>query len=326
MAFVGQSRGTGLSPIRPRVLAGRKKEEFRLTDVTGSIIEIRDPTIITQKLAVDANGKIGVSSLPNVSIASIAAGTTNIGDVDVASIAAGDNNIGNVDVATIAAGDNNIGNVDVVTLPTVTLASQASPFSTDIKITLDSEAIVLGAGTAAIGKLAANNGVDIGDVDIKSIAAGTNNIGDVDIASALPAGTNAIGKLAANSGVDIGDVDVASIATGSNIIGAVKRDIVNYTKFCKYVALSTTGETTVWDPTAGKKFVITDLFVSATAAGTCTLKDGTAGTTFQVASLAANGGFVSNLQTPIQSATADNNLTATASAATQYITVCGYEV
>ena len=49
----------------------------------------------------------------------------------------------------------------------------------------------LPAGSAAIGKLAANSGVDIGDVDITSIAAGDNNIGNVDIVS-LPASTNTI--------------------------------------------------------------------------------------------------------------------------------------
>tara|TARA_R100000278_G_scaffold112677_1_gene90544 strand:+ start:391 stop:1584 length:1194 start_codon:yes stop_codon:yes gene_type:complete len=68
-----------------------------------------------------------------------------------------------VDVLTIAAGDNNIGNVDIAS----------------------------------------------------SLPAGDNNIGNVDIASALPAGSNAIGKLAANSGVDIGDVDVTSIVPGT---------------------------------------------------------------------------------------------------------------
>jgi len=47
--------------------------------------------------------------------------------------------------------------------------------------------------SAFIGRLTANSGVDIGDVDVTSIAAGDNNIGNVDIASALPAGTNAIG-------------------------------------------------------------------------------------------------------------------------------------
>jgi len=41
--------------------------------------------------------------------------------------------------------------------------------------------VALAAGTNAIGKLAANSGVDIGDVDVASIAAGDNNIGNVDI-------------------------------------------------------------------------------------------------------------------------------------------------
>lgn len=89
---------------------------------------------------------------------------------------------------------------------------------------------VLRAGTAGIGKLTANSGVDIGDVDVTSLP-GTveSDIGaiktaveiidnivsgseaQVDVVAALPAGTNAIGKLAANSGVDIGDVDVTSL-------------------------------------------------------------------------------------------------------------------
>ena len=71
----------------------------------------------------------------------------------------------------------------------------------------------LPAGTNAIGKLAANSGVDIGDVDVTSlpsIPTGTNSIGTV----GLDSGTNAIGKLVANSGVDIGDVDVTSVVPG----------------------------------------------------------------------------------------------------------------
>ncbi len=64
--------------------------------------------------------------------------------------------------------------------------------------------------------------VNLTSADIISLAAGTNNIGDVDIASALPAGTNAIGKLAANSGVDIGDVDVTSVIPGTGATNAGK--------------------------------------------------------------------------------------------------------
>ncbi len=117
-----------------------------------------------------------------------------------------------------------------------------------------------------------------------------------------------------------------ALVTSTAIIGAVKRDIVNYTKVWKYVALSGTGETTIWDPTGGKKFVVTDIIVSAAAEGTCTLRDGTAGSTIFIASLAEFGGFSTNFQTPVQSATADNILTAQASVATQYVFVSGYEV
>lgn len=46
----------------------------------------------------------------------------------------------------------------------------------------------LPAGTNAIGKLAANSGVDIGDVDVTSIAAGSNLIGDVGISGARTSG------------------------------------------------------------------------------------------------------------------------------------------
>jgi|GEM_PF-3479447 len=116
------------------------------------------------------------------------------------------------------------------------------------------------------------------------------------------------------------------LAAGTNVIGAVKTDIVNYTTIRKYVALTETAETAVWTPTAGKKFVITDIHISADAAGTCTLRDGTAGTTFMTFSFAANGGCVSNLRTPIESAAVDNVLTAQASAITQYILVTGYEI
>jgi len=48
-----------------------------------------------------------------------------------------------------------------------------------VPITLDGETVVLGASTAVIGKLGANSGVDIGDVDVASIAAGETHIGQI---------------------------------------------------------------------------------------------------------------------------------------------------
>lgn len=57
---------------------------------------------------------------------------------------------------------------------------------------------ILDASAAAIGKLAANSGVNIGSVDVLSLPS-----------LVLAAGAAAIGKLAANAGVNIGTVDVA---------------------------------------------------------------------------------------------------------------------
>ncbi len=112
---------------------------------------------------------------------------------------------------------------------------------TDAELRASPVNVVLTAGTAGIGKLTANSGVDIGDVDVTSLPAlpvGSNVIGKVSIdqttpgttnlvqvGGSLPAGTNAIGKLSANSGVDIGDVDVTSLPalpTGTNVIGKTR--------------------------------------------------------------------------------------------------------
>jgi hypothetical protein len=105
----------------------------------------------------------------------------------------------------------------------------------------------LPAGTNAIGKLSANDGIDIGDTTINNgsggdavniqdggnsitvdgsvsitgtVTVGSHDVTNagtfaVQVSSALPAGTNAIGKLSANSGVDIGDVDVTSVVPGT---------------------------------------------------------------------------------------------------------------
>ena len=71
--------------------------------------------------------------------------------------------------------------------------------------------IALEAGAAVIGKLDANDGVDIGDVT-------------------LNAGIAAIGKLSPNNGVDIGDVGIervipanliATIANGASVSGEI---------------------------------------------------------------------------------------------------------
>lgn len=75
---------------------------------------------------------------------------------------------------------------------------QASPTANTVLDRLKAllTGIVLAASTNAIGKLAANSGVDIGDVDVTSIAAGTNLVGDVGI---QPRATNGLSTMNASS-------------------------------------------------------------------------------------------------------------------------------
>ena len=85
---------------------------------------------------------------------------------------------------------------------------------------------------------------------------------------------------------------------------------------------------TIWDPTAGKKFVIVNIIISCSAACTVTLFDNTDTTANRILKgyFAENGGLVSNFSQPIISSTADNILKITTSAAGGSVTVFGYEV
>jgi len=75
----------------------------------------------------------------------------------------------------------------------------------DVKVTLDGEAVVLGAGTAAIGKLVANSGVDIGDVTINN-AAGASAVNIQDGGNSITVDGSL--SVSPSPGVDIGDVTV----------------------------------------------------------------------------------------------------------------------
>lgn len=77
--------------------------------------------------------------------------------------------------------------------------------SGDVPITLAGEAVVLGAGSAAIGKLVANSGVDIGDVDVTSVTPGTS--------------ASNLGK-AEDAAHSSGDVGVMALAVRDDALGA----------------------------------------------------------------------------------------------------------
>lgn len=146
-------------------------------------------------VAVDASA---TNPLPTVQTGSLPAGTNNIGDVDVLTLPA------------LPAGTNNIGDVDVLTLPATTNAGATAKTSdydsgagtdtvTMFGLALPASGGAVQGGTATnpvrtdptgtttqpvSGTVTANLAAgtnNIGDVDILTIAAGDNNIGNVDI-------------------------------------------------------------------------------------------------------------------------------------------------
>ena len=95
----------------------------------------------------------------------------------------------------------------------------------------------LPAGTNAIGKLAANSGVDIGDVDVLSIAAGTNSIGNVGLVG------RTTGGLTIFQSIDLDETEEEIKATAGQIfsISAFNHTAAPlYLKFYNLTAANTT--------------------------------------------------------------------------------------
>lgn len=209
--------GTGGDVIASDDIAGVKHQRVKIEfgeDGSATDVSATNPLPIkisdgTDTATVTAAGELSVSLGT-----AIPAGTNNIGDVDIASIAAGDNNIGNVDIVTmpnvtLAAGTNTnevVGDAahDAAVAGNPLLmggyASAAAP--TDVAadgrvarawyLRNGAQATVLTAAGALIGG-DASNGLDVDVTRLPALAAGTNNIGDVDVLTVPsdPFGANA---------------------------------------------------------------------------------------------------------------------------------------
>ncbi len=99
----------------------------------------------------------------------------------------------------------------------------------------------LPAGTNAIGKLAANSGVDIGDVDVTSISAGTNAIGNVGLIG------RTTGGLTIFRSIDIDETEEEVKATAGQLFSITAFNTTAaplYLKFYNATAATTTVGTT----------------------------------------------------------------------------------
>lgn len=154
----------------------------------------------------------------------------------------------------------------------------------------------LPAGTNAIGKLAANSGVDIGDVDVTSLPA-------------LAAGTNAVGKLLPP------DVDVTA-----------------HTNYARkyYTSAGAATDGIIWSPAAGKRWHVAWIYIQVSAAATVTLEDDKAGGDDPIfkSEFAANSGTFLTFpdQYPMSSGEDAADLTITTTAGNVYVSCGGWEI
>jgi len=160
--------------VSPGTVTENKMAPLRMSTLRGLYTTIRDAAGNERGLNVDANGAIAitVTSIPSHAVTN--AGTFAV-QVDGSALTA----LQLIDNAVSGAGFN------ITQVNGETIDVGAGTEAAAIRVTLPTDGtgyVKLGTGTNSIGKLGtANSGVDIGDVDVTSISAGTNLVGDVDI-------------------------------------------------------------------------------------------------------------------------------------------------
>lgn len=209
---------------------------------------------------------------------------------------------------------------------------------------------VAASGTASTITNAASNPVPVtGNVNIATATLGTVTIsGSVNIATATlgtvtitgtvtPSTTastitNAVGN-PVNVSLTSTIVTIATIPAGTNSIGQIQPSKYPTTDDAEYMNkyYTSAGAATdgiVWSPASGKRWYVTDLIISVSAATTVTLEDDKAGGDNAVlkVDLAANGGFCKRFRTPLASGEDAADLIVTTTAGNIYVTACGYEV
>ena len=112
--------------------------------------------------------------------------------------------------------------VDATELTTLAGAVSGTEMQVDVVAPLP-------AGTNGIGKLTANSGVDIGDVDVTSISAGSNLIGDVGLSGARTSGGTTLYK-----NIDVDESEDAVKASAGQVYWIHAMNLSAATKFLKF--------------------------------------------------------------------------------------------
>ncbi len=200
--------------------------------VAGSVVSDSNPLPVD-----DAGGSITVDNGGTFAVQAAQSGTWNVNNVSgTVSLPTG--------AATAANQTTMIGHMDGVEGLLTTIDADTGSLAgcvggTELQVDVVG---ALPAGTNAIGKLAANSGVDIGDVDVTSIAAGSNLIGDVGLSGARTSGGTTIFR-----SIDLDETEEEIKATAGQVywitafnLAATKRYLKFYNATAASVSVGTT--------------------------------------------------------------------------------------
>lgn len=157
------------------------------------------------------------------------------------------NDISGTVTANLSATDNAV--LDAIEADTTTIAGAVS--GTEMQVDIVG---ALPAGTAAIGKLSANSGVDIGDVDVTSISAGTNLIGDVGIQPRTSGGLSVMNATSSDGGTALTSTAQVIKASAGQLFGYY---IYNPNSSAQYVQFYNTASASVTVGTTSPLFMLT---------------------------------------------------------------------
>lgn len=164
-------------------------------------------------LTVDGTVTANLSATDNAVLDTIDAVLDTINAKLVSGTVIGDVNLGATDNAVL----------DSIVTNTTGLAGTVSGSELQVDVVA-----ALPAGTNAIGKLAANSGVDIGDVDVTSISAGSNLIGDVGLSGARTSGGTTIYR-----NLDVDETEDQVKATAGQVYWIHAMNLGSATRFLK---------------------------------------------------------------------------------------------
>lgn len=203
-------------------------------------------------------------------------GALTVDGTVTANLAAGTNNIGDVDVLSIAAGDNNIGNVDIVSVPAPLSTTGGGTEAAALRVTIASDS----TGVLSVDD---NGGALTVDGTVTAnLAAGTNNIGDVDVLT-IPGIVGTVaddattpgnpvmvgGQAVSPDGTDPGSVAEADVVRFKTDLNRRLYVATNHPRTWRYHLNTSTAQTDTQiqaAPGAGLRVVITNIQFTSGAA------------------------------------------------------------